>query len=99
MSGRSEDNRLVHFDVPADRPAPRPGDVVSVVVTQAKPHFLIAAAVDGALRVRRTRGGDAWDRAEAESCAIPTAPSSGGAINLGLPSIGAPLLGSRPAGH
>ncbi|MEO5534289.1 MAG: tRNA (N6-isopentenyl adenosine(37)-C2)-methylthiotransferase MiaB [Pseudolysinimonas sp.] len=99
MSGRSEDNRLVHFDVPADGLAPRPGDVVSVVVTQAKPHFLIAAPADGVLAVRRTRGGDAWDRAEAASCAVPATPSSGGAINLGLPSFGAPLLGTRPAGH
>src|SRR5262249_26659718 len=37
---------------------PRPGDVVTTVVTQAAPHYLIA---DGApLAVRWTRGGDAW---------------------------------------
>ena len=45
MSGRAEDNRLVHFDVPAGSEIPRPGDVVSVVVTRSAPHFLIAAPV------------------------------------------------------
>jgi len=56
MSGRARDNRLVHF-APAGTD-PRPGDVVTTVVTQAAPHYLIA---DGApLALRRTRGGDAW---------------------------------------
>ena len=38
--------------------------------------------------VRRTRSGDAWDRAEAESCAVPS-PASGkpGSVSLGLPSL------------
>ena len=30
LTGRAEDNRLVHFEVPAAGDAPRPGDVVSV---------------------------------------------------------------------
>ncbi|CAN5446093.1 tRNA (N6-isopentenyl adenosine(37)-C2)-methylthiotransferase MiaB [soil metagenome] len=89
MSGRAEDNRLVHFDVPAGSEIPRPGDVVSVVVTRAAPHFLIAAPAGEALAVRRTRAGDAFDRAEAESCAVPahapTAGGSGTAVNIGLP--------------
>src|SRR5262252_7227119 len=56
MSGQTKNNRLVHF-TPAGTD-PRPGDVVTTVVTQAAPHYLIA---DGApLGVRRTRGGDAW---------------------------------------
>jgi tRNA-2-methylthio-N6-dimethylallyladenosine synthase len=89
MSGRSQDNRLVHFDVPAGGAVPRPGDVASVVVTRATPHYLIAAPADGELPVRRTRAGDAWDRAEAESCALPGhAPASApGAVNMGLPTI------------
>jgi tRNA-2-methylthio-N6-dimethylallyladenosine synthase len=89
MSGRAEDNRLVHFDVPADGEAPRPGDVVSVVVTRATPHFLIAAPAGDALPIRRTRAGDAWDRAEAESCAVPSPAAASGirTVNLGLPGL------------
>jgi tRNA-2-methylthio-N6-dimethylallyladenosine synthase len=56
MSGRARDNRLVHF-APAGA-EPRPGDVVTTVVTRAAPHYLIA---DGEpLAIRRTSGGDAW---------------------------------------
>ncbi|MEQ1737027.1 MAG: tRNA (N6-isopentenyl adenosine(37)-C2)-methylthiotransferase MiaB, partial [Rhodoglobus sp.] len=73
LSGRAEDSRLVHFEVPEGGDVPRPGDVVTVVVSQAAPFHLLADAVDGApLIVRRTRAGDAWDRAEAASCAVPT---------------------------
>ena len=54
MSGRAADNRLVHF-VAADA---RPGDMVSVEVTYAAPHHLVADVVHG---VRRTRAGDAWE--------------------------------------
>jgi tRNA-2-methylthio-N6-dimethylallyladenosine synthase len=63
--------------------------VASVVVIRATPHYLIAAPADGELPVRRTRAGDAWDRAEAESCALPGhAPASApGAVNMGLPTI------------
>jgi tRNA-2-methylthio-N6-dimethylallyladenosine synthase len=90
MSGRAEDNRLVHFDVPAGSPVPRPGDVVSVVVTRGAPHYLLAAPAGDVLPVRRTRAGDAWDRAQAESCAVPAhAPATGsaGAVNIGLPTL------------
>jgi tRNA-2-methylthio-N6-dimethylallyladenosine synthase len=98
MSGRAEDNRLVHFDVPSGSDVPRPGDVVSVVVTRATPHYVFAAAAGAALPVRRTRAGDAWDRAEAEACAIPAAPTdAAGRVSLGLPTIGLPAL--RPHGH
>ena len=94
LSGRAEDSRLVHFDVPDGSEAPRPGDVVSVEITQAAPFHLIADAAPGhSLVVRRTRAGDAWDRAEAESCAVPSSPSVGAVgdgrpqISLGLPTI------------
>ena len=81
LTGRAEDNRLVHFEVPAGSDLPRPGDVVSVVVTHAAPFHLLADAPDGApLRIRRTRAGDAWDRTQAESCGIPApAGRAGGA--------------------
>jgi tRNA-2-methylthio-N6-dimethylallyladenosine synthase len=91
LSGRAEDSRLVHFDVPAGSPVPRPGDVVTVTVSQAAPFHLLADSTDGAaLRIRRTRAGDAWDRAEAASCAVPAAGSSTaepGRVSLGLPSL------------
>jgi tRNA-2-methylthio-N6-dimethylallyladenosine synthase len=56
MSGRARDNRLVHF-APPD-PAPRPGDVITTVVTSASPHYLLADSPPR--RLRPTRGGDAW---------------------------------------
>ncbi|MFC6234706.1 tRNA (N6-isopentenyl adenosine(37)-C2)-methylthiotransferase MiaB, partial [Leucobacter soli] len=61
LSGRAEDNRLVHFAVPEGAEVPRPGDVATVRVTAAAPHFLIADEA-AAFAVRRTRAGDAWDR-------------------------------------
>ena len=89
LSGRAEDSRLVHFAVPAGSDVPRPGDVVTVEVTRSAPHFLIADN-EGPLRIRRTRAGDAWDRAEAESCGVP-APTPAGAgprpVSLGLPTL------------
>jgi tRNA-2-methylthio-N6-dimethylallyladenosine synthase len=100
LSGRAQDSRLVHFEVPAGSELPRPGDVVTVTITHAAPFHLIADSPDGApLRIRRTRAGDAWDRAEAESCAVPShsTGSSGsageGRVLLGLPTIrtGEPL--------
>jgi tRNA-2-methylthio-N6-dimethylallyladenosine synthase len=90
LSGRAEDNRLVHFDVPEGSPTPRPGDVASVVVTRGAPHYLIAAPAGATLPVRRTRAGDAWDRAEAESCVLPAHDAvvpAVGAVNIGLPSL------------
>jgi tRNA-2-methylthio-N6-dimethylallyladenosine synthase len=91
MSGRAEDGRLVHFDVPAGSATPRPGDVVSVIVSQAAPFHLIADSPDGApLAIRRTRAGDAWDRAEAASCAVPAADAAPGRVSLGLPVLRAP---------
>jgi tRNA-2-methylthio-N6-dimethylallyladenosine synthase len=101
LTGRAEDSRLVHFAVPAGSAAgtgaavPRPGDVVTLEITRAAPFYLIADS-EAPLRVRRTRAGDAWDRAQAASCGVPT-PSAGttaGArpVLLGLPGlrVGAP---------
>ena len=77
MSGRARDNRLVHVTpVPGDEP--RPGDVVTTVVSAAAPHYLIA---DGApLAVRRTRAGDAW-----AAGAAGAAPTTSGSVLLGMP--------------
>ena len=90
LTGRAEDNRLVHFEVTPGSDLPRPGDVVTVTITHAAPFHLLADDPTGQpLRIRRTRGGDAWDRSQSESCAVPT-PSSDGtprAVSLGLPTL------------
>lgn len=90
LTGRAEDNRLVHFSpgglTGAD--APRPGDVVTVEITHAAPFHLIADAEP--LGLRRTRAGDAWDRAQADSCGVPATASAtapGGPVSLGLPTL------------
>src|SRR5215469_13692759 len=89
MSGRAKDNRLVHF-APPESP-PRPGDVVTTVVTSAAPHYLLA---DGEpLAVRATRGGDAWAiRQAANSGDADGAPGSNPATSvlLGMPALRAP---------
>ena len=89
LSGRAEDNRLVHFAVPEGAAEPRPGDVVTVQITAAAPHFIIADEVPGVYAVRRTRAGDAWDRRQAESCGVPapTGDAAPRAVSLGLPAI------------
>lgn len=89
LSGRAEDNRLVHFEVPDGAAEPRPGDVVTVEVTSAAPFFLIADSPD-VYAVRPTRAGDAWDRRQAESCGVPAPVATGGApvsVGLGMPSM------------
>jgi tRNA-2-methylthio-N6-dimethylallyladenosine synthase len=80
LSGRAPDNRLVHFTKPDQEV--RPGDVVTVEITYAAPHHLLA---EGAvLDVRRTRAGDAWEKRNAAEAAQPAG------VMLGLPKIGVP---------
>ncbi len=82
LSGRGPDNRLVHFVPPADAEV-RPGDLVTVEITYAAPHHLVA---DGpVLAVRRTRSGDAW----AARRAAPE-PAAAGSVGLGMPTLGVP---------
>ncbi|KAB1653101.1 tRNA (N6-isopentenyl adenosine(37)-C2)-methylthiotransferase MiaB [Pseudoclavibacter chungangensis] len=97
LTGRAEDNRLVHFSFPEDAAAPRPGDVVTVRISYAAPSHLLADDPSGAAPpVRRTRAGDAWDRAQADSCGVPSSAGTGG-LSLGLPTlrIGAPAPARR----
>jgi tRNA-2-methylthio-N6-dimethylallyladenosine synthase len=82
LSGRGPDNRLVHFAPDfsrVDAATVRPGDLVTVEVSYAAPHHLVA---DRVLAVRRTRSGDAWE-------ARTSAPASPG-VTLGMPTVGAP---------
>jgi tRNA-2-methylthio-N6-dimethylallyladenosine synthase len=92
LSGRAEDSRLVHFEVPDGSAIPRPGDVVGLEITRAASFHLIADSIDGApLDIRRTSAGDAWDRAEAASCAVPSSPApDAGRVSLGLPTLRMP---------
>jgi len=77
LSGRGPDNRLVHF-TPGGAEGVRPGDMVTVEITYAAPHHLVA---DGpVLAVRRTRAGDAWE-------ARTSAPVG---VGLGMPTLGVP---------
>lgn len=80
LSGRGPDNRLVHFATGVDHDI-RPGDVVTVEITYAAPHHLVA---DAPIRlIRRTRSGEAW-------AASQTAVSSQRPVGLGMPTLGAP---------
>jgi tRNA-2-methylthio-N6-dimethylallyladenosine synthase len=87
LSGRGPDNRLVHF-TPGDADV-RPGDMVTVEITYAAPHHLVA---DGPLlEVRRTRSGDAWE-------ARTAAPAASPGVSLGMPAVGVPAsLPDAPA--
>ncbi len=88
LSGRAPDNRLVHFSRPEG--GVRPGDMVTVEITYAAPHHLLAEGP--ALGVRRTRAGDAWEKRQAAPAAKPAG------VMLGLPTIGAPRQAAAPSG-
>lgn len=80
LSGRAPDNRLVHFTKPDQEV--RPGDVVTVEITYAAPHHLLAEGAP--LGVRLTRSGEAWEKRNRAA-----APKPAG-VMLGLPGVGAP---------
>ncbi|CAL8897254.1 tRNA (N6-isopentenyl adenosine(37)-C2)-methylthiotransferase MiaB [Kocuria varians] len=89
LSGRGRDQRLVHFSVPDGAPQPRPGDVVTVPVTGAAAYHLLADPADvSQYTLRRTRGGDAWEAAQAESCGVPS--GAPGTVGLGMPALRRP---------
>ncbi|WP_281389318.1 tRNA (N6-isopentenyl adenosine(37)-C2)-methylthiotransferase MiaB [Ruania alkalisoli] len=101
LSGRAEDNRLVHVGLPehmANLPEmerPRPGDMVTATITRSAPHHLIADSglAGGTFEVRRTRAGDAWQARKegGHSHAAPGTPDggapAGGPVTLGMPSL------------
>jgi tRNA-2-methylthio-N6-dimethylallyladenosine synthase len=103
LSGRARDGRLVHVADPnrpdahcgdADLPGPaaRPGDLLTTTVTYAAPHHLVA---DGApIRLRRTRGGDAWTARQEPAngrAALPGTDRTRTAVLLGMPGVGRPV--------
>ncbi|AZA13783.1 tRNA (N6-isopentenyl adenosine(37)-C2)-methylthiotransferase MiaB [Corynebacterium choanae] len=86
LAGRSRDGRLVHFAPhPANEGAIdrsiRPGDFVTVTITDAAPHFLLADS--GVQTHRRTKAGDHHEAGQ-----MPTTGQTG--VGLGLPKIGQP---------
>ncbi|AEI12539.1 tRNA (N6-isopentenyl adenosine(37)-C2)-methylthiotransferase MiaB [Cellulomonas gilvus] len=94
LSGRAPDNRLVHLALPDGwAQPPRPGDMVTVEVTQAAPHHLVAdsGALGGTFEVRSTRASQAWqarqagDDAHAHGDGCGTAPA--GPVSLGIPVL------------
>ncbi|GAW49031.1 methylase of isopentenylated A37 derivatives in tRNA [Nocardioides sp. PD653] len=92
LSGRGPDNRLVHFTPPEGIDV-RPGDMVTVEITYAAPHHLVA---DGdVIAVRRTRSGDAWEARAGVHRGTPSTPAG---VTLGMPTLGVPApLPDAPA--
>lgn len=87
LSGRTEDQRLVHFSVPDGAPVPRPGDFVTVRITEAAPFHLLADPAPEDYALRRSRAGEAWDRSQADSCGTGAGSSRPGTTILGMPGI------------
>nr|WP_156193692.1 tRNA (N6-isopentenyl adenosine(37)-C2)-methylthiotransferase MiaB [Corynebacterium kalinowskii] len=84
MTGRARDGRLVHFTPEGETDGQiRPGDVVTVVITEAAPYFMLADA--GVLTHRRTKAGDM-----SEIGKTPTTAPIG--VTLGMPKIGSVAL-------
>lgn len=86
-SGRAQDNRLVHFSVPAGAEEPRPGDLVTVPITHAAPFHLLADPVPEEYRLERTPAGDLWSES--------TAADAPAAVALGMPTLRRPAA-ARP---
>ena len=90
LSGRAQDNRLVHFSVPEGAEAPRPGDFVTVPITEAAGFHLLADPAAEQYHLRPSRAGQAWDRWQADSCGVGTtqvSSAAGGAVSLGMPTM------------
>lgn len=88
LAGRARDQRLVHFSVPAGCEQPRPGDLVTLPITEAGSFHLISDPSAEEYSLRRSRAGDAWDRAQADSCGTTgTTQVPGTPVNLGFPTF------------
>ena len=94
LAGRSQDQRLVHFSVPEGAKTPRPGDLVTLPITEVASFHLISDPTLEQYALRRSRAGDAWDRTQAESCGVPS-PSGGAASGAGRTNLGMPTLKVR----
>ncbi|MBM7825619.1 tRNA-2-methylthio-N6-dimethylallyladenosine synthase [Arcanobacterium pluranimalium] len=91
ITGRAEDNRLVHVALPSHLSLqPRPGDIVTATVTHGAPFHLVAdSALNGGLfEVTRTRAGDAWERSEQRKEELLREAAGQAPVKLGIPTIG-----------
>lgn len=84
MTGRARDGRLVHFtpEGEIDRTV-RPGDLVTVTITEAAPFYLLADS--GVHSHRRTQAGDMSEVGQ-----VPTTAPIG--VGLGIPTLGKPEM-------
>ena len=76
--------------MPAGAETPRPGDLVTVTITEAASFHLVAdPATADDYSLRRSRAGDAWDRSQADSCGAPAPGSAPGGtgVSLGMPTL------------
>lgn len=90
VTGRAEDNRLVHVALPQNlQQKPRPGDIVTATVTHGAPTHLVAdsALTSGDFNLRRTHAGDVWEQLEARKVELTAQASSNAPVSLGIPSI------------
>lgn len=88
VSGRAADNRLVHVAV-GDQEKPRPGDIIRAEVTYGAPHYLIAdsALNGGRYELRRTRSGDAWEKAQQRLTELAQEAAGLAPVSLGMPTV------------
>lgn len=90
ISGRAEDNRLVHVALPHhSNERPRPGDMVKARVTHGAPHYLLAdsALTGGEFEIVRTRAGDAWERGEARKAELQAEAEGRVPVTIGMPTL------------
>ncbi|XCB30356.1 tRNA (N6-isopentenyl adenosine(37)-C2)-methylthiotransferase MiaB [Arcanobacterium hippocoleae] len=90
ISGRAEDNRLVHAALPANlKDRPRPGDIVTCEVTHGAPSYLLADSgiQGGKFAIRRTRAGDAWENAQNRKAELLREANGEAPVKLGMPTI------------
>lgn len=92
VTGRAEDNRLVHVALPENLPdaeRPRPGDCVRATITHGAPHHLLAdsALTGSTFSIRRTRAGDAWERGVKRRAQLAQEAAGLAPVGLGLPTI------------
>ena len=74
LSGRTKENRLVHFAYDESQNI-RPGDFVTTEITYAAPYHLVA---DAGCEVRRSKAGDFWEVRNSEKS---------NAVTLGMPVL------------
>lgn len=90
ITGRAADNRLVHIALPEGlEETPRPGDMVSAIVTHAAPYHLVAdsALEGGFFEIRKTRAGDAYEAGERRKAQLAEEAAGRAPVALGIPGI------------